>query len=112
MFEGHANFAVHLGDEGAPHDLVHPVGAHTQFAQLGLQRMDGRIRRENVGERCSMVTCATASAKDGIKVAAVAPEPMTTTRLPVQSSSCGQCCGCTLPLEITHARPLGRIALA
>ena len=30
-----------------------------------------------------------------ISVAAVAPEPITTTRLPVRSRSSGQVCGCT-----------------
>jgi hypothetical protein len=36
-----------------------------------------------VGERCSMVMCAALSAMEGTSVTAVAPEPMTTTRLPV-----------------------------
>ena len=34
-----------------------------------------------VGERCNMVMCAQSSAIAGIIVAAVAPEPMTTTFL-------------------------------
>jgi hypothetical protein len=33
------------------------------------------------GERCSMVTCFVRSAIDGIRVMAVAPDPMTTTSL-------------------------------
>ena len=35
-----------------------------------------------VGERCNMVTCAALSAIDGTMVTAVAPDPITTTRLP------------------------------
>ena len=47
----------------------------------------------NVGVRCSIVTWAAFSAIAGTTVAAVAPLPMTTTRLPVQSRSCGHVCG-------------------
>ena len=36
-----------------------------------------------VGERCSMVTWAACCANAGIRLMAVAPLPMTTTRLPV-----------------------------
>jgi hypothetical protein len=32
----------------------------------------------------------------GTTVTAVAPEPITTTRLPAWSRSAGQCCGCTI----------------
>jgi hypothetical protein len=35
-----------------------------------------------VGERCNMVTCAACSANAGTSVTAVAPLPITTTRLP------------------------------
>ena len=35
-----------------------------------------------VGERCSIVTWAAFSASDGIMLTAVAPLPMTTSRLP------------------------------
>ena len=38
--------------------------------------------RKKVGERCSIVTCAQSAAIAGISVAAVAPEPITTTFLP------------------------------
>ena len=49
-----------------------------------------------VGERCSIVTwAAPVAAIAGTRVTAVAPEPMTTTRLPMWSRSSGQCCGCT-----------------
>ena len=51
---------------------------------------------KKVGERCSMVTCAQRSAMAGISVAAVAPEPMTTTFLPSSTKSSGQVCGCTM----------------
>ena len=37
----------------------------------------------NVGERCSMVMCSTSGAMDGTSVTAVAPEPITTTFLPL-----------------------------
>ena len=50
---------------------------------------------KNVGERCSMVTCCAVPAMFGISVAAVAPEPMTTTRFPERSMPSGQCWGCT-----------------
>ncbi len=49
-----------------------------------------------VGERCSMVTCAACSASAGTSVTAVAPLPMTTTRLPATSRSSGHCCGWTM----------------
>ena len=52
--------------------------------------------RTYVGERCSIVTCAAPpAARAGTSVTAVAPEPMTTMRLPVGSRSSGQCCGWT-----------------
>jgi hypothetical protein len=35
-----------------------------------------------VGERCSIVTCAASFARVGTNVTAVAPLPITTTRLP------------------------------
>ena len=35
------------------------------------------------GVRCSIVTCAALSVSDGIMLTAVAPLPMTTSRLPV-----------------------------
>jgi hypothetical protein len=35
-----------------------------------------------VGERCSIVTCAARSVSAGTSVTAVAPLPITTTRLP------------------------------
>ena len=38
---------------------------------------------EKVGERCSIVTWAQSSAMAGMSVAAVAPEPITTTFLPL-----------------------------
>jgi len=41
-----------------------------------------RAVRKNVGERCSIVTWAQSVAIAGMSVAAVAPDPMTTTRLP------------------------------
>jgi len=40
-----------------------------------------------------MVTCAAVSASAGTSVTAVAPEPITTIRLPAGSKSSGQCCG-------------------
>jgi hypothetical protein len=46
-----------------------------------------------VGERCSIVTCAAVGAIAGTSVIAVAPLPITTTRLPPRSRSAGQCCG-------------------
>ena len=49
-----------------------------------------------MGERCSMVTCAASGAIAGTSVTAVAPLPITTTFLPDQSRSAGQCCGCTI----------------
>jgi hypothetical protein len=45
---------------------------------------------KNVGERCSIVSWAQASAIAGMMVAAVAPEPMTTTFLWARSRSSGQ----------------------
>jgi hypothetical protein len=48
-----------------------------------------------VGDRCNMVTCAQRPASAGTSVAAVAPEPITTTRLPAASKSSGQSWGCT-----------------
>ena len=42
------------------------------------------------------MTCAASSASAGTTVAAVAPEPITTTRLPDTSSPSGQVCGCTI----------------
>ena len=51
--------------------------------------------KKNVGERCSIVTCAASDAMLGISVAAVAPDPITTTRLPVRSRPSGQRWGCT-----------------
>ena len=48
-----------------------------------------------VGERWSMVTWAASAAMAGTSVTAVAPLPMTTTRLPAWSRSSGQCWGCT-----------------
>ena len=47
------------------------------------------------GERCSIVTCAASAAIAGTSVTAVAPLPMTTTFVPDQSRSAGQCCGWT-----------------
>ncbi len=38
--------------------------------------------KKNVGDRCSIVMCSQSSAMAGMSVAAVAPDPMTTTRLP------------------------------
>ncbi len=48
-----------------------------------------------VGLRCSIVTCAAVGAMAGTRVTAVAPLPMTTTRLPAYSRCSGQNCGCT-----------------
>ena len=42
-----------------------------------------------VGERWSIVTCAASFASAGTNVTAVAPLPITTTRLPRQSKSAG-----------------------
>ena len=56
------------------------------------------------GERCSMVTRAALSASAGTSVTAVAPLPMTTTRLPVTSRSAGQCCGWTT-VPVNSSRP-------
>jgi len=46
-----------------------------------------------VGERWSIVTWAAVSASAGTSVTAVAPEPMTTMRLPAWSKSSGHCWG-------------------
>ncbi len=68
--------------------------------------------KKNVGERWSMVTCSQSYAMFGINVAAVAPEPITTTRLPARSTSSGHSCGWMhLALERVEVRPLGRVAL-
>ena len=66
-------------------------------SSLGTERM-------YVGERCSIVTCAAVSASAGTSVTAVAPEPMTTTRLPAWSKSSGQCCG-WMTSPVKSARP-------
>jgi len=58
------------------------------------ESVDG-IRATYVGERWSMVTDAPWAARAGTRVTAVAPLPMTTTRLPSTSRSAGQCCGWT-----------------
>ena len=47
----------------------------------------------NVGVRCSIVTCSASPAMAGMSVAAVAPEPITTTFLPERSTSSGHFCG-------------------
>ena len=49
--------------------------------RLASASSDGRATTQ-VGERCSMVTCAAVLASSGTSVTAVAPLPMTTTRLP------------------------------
>ena len=49
-----------------------------------------------VGERCNMVTWAAVVAIAGTSVTAVAPLPITTTRLPAYSKSSGHFCGCTI----------------
>ncbi|CAJ0692434.1 hypothetical protein LMG19089_01001 [Ralstonia edaphis] len=49
-----------------------------------------------VGERCSIVTCCAVPAIAGTSVTAVAPLPITTTRLPAYDRSFGQCCGWTM----------------
>ncbi len=36
-----------------------------------------------VGDRCNIVTCVASLASDGMSVTAVAPEPITTTFLPL-----------------------------
>jgi hypothetical protein len=48
-----------------------------------------------VGDRCSMTTCAAVFAISGTSVTAVAPLPITTTRLPAYSMSGVQRCGWT-----------------
>ena len=48
---------------------------------------------KKVGERWSIVTWAQSSAMFGMSVAAVAPEPITTTCLSVRSTSSGHSCG-------------------
>jgi hypothetical protein len=56
------------------------------FRQDAAQRVGQGIARGriayHVGVRCSMVTCAALCVIDGTIVTAVAPEPITTTRLP------------------------------
>jgi hypothetical protein len=71
--------------------------SRSQFASLS---WSGRATMY-VGERCNMVTFAALSASAGTSVTAVAPLPITTTRLPAQSMSSVQRCGCT-------TRPLKR----
>src|SRR5262249_1433395 len=66
----------------APYDFMDPGLIHVQLAQR-LGQLDGvAAGNEKVGERCSIVTCPQASAIPGMMVAAVAPEPITTTCLP------------------------------
>ena len=53
-----------------------------------------------VGERCSITAFAHLPAIAGISVAAVAPEPITTTVFPSRSWSSGQVWGCRIsPLK-------------
>ena len=65
----------------------------------------GRLNIQ-VGVRCSMVTLAALSLIDGTMVTAVAPEPITTTFLPVYSRSRGQNCGwITVPSKSPKSKP-------
>ena len=50
--------------------------------RLASASSDGRATTQ-VGERCSIVTCAAVLAISGSKVTAVAPLPMMTTRWPL-----------------------------
>ena len=61
---------------------------------MAMPSTEGRVTMK-VGERCSMVTCAARAASSGTRVTAVAPLPMTTTRLPAKSMLSSQCCGWT-----------------
>ena len=64
------------------------------------------------GERCSIVTWAASGAIAGTRVTAVAPLPITTTFLPVQSRSAGQCWGCTIgPRNVVGAGELRLVAV-
>jgi hypothetical protein len=74
---------------------VHSAGI-SSWRSVSASSLALRPVMKKVGERCSMVTCAHWPAIAGISVAAVAPEPMTTTRLPARSRSSGQVCGCTM----------------
>ena len=68
--------------------FFHRATAYAAFAGSQRRGASARGSREGsemtyVGERWSMVTCAARSAIAGTRVTAVAPLPITTTRLPV-----------------------------
>ena len=65
------------------------LGAHVGVRDDGIGDLLGRAPGDDsgidamyVGERCSIVTWPADLASDGTSVTAVAPLPMTTTRLP------------------------------
>jgi hypothetical protein len=64
------------------YDLVDPRLVDVELAQLVGSGIALRPVRKKVGERCSIVTWPHSAAIAGINVAAVAPEPMTTTFFP------------------------------
>ena len=77
---------------------VKPAGKHARMTLANVSTAGREITY--VGERCNMVTCAACLASSGTSVIAVAPLPITTTRLPAYDTSSPQCCGCTIwPLK-------------
>lgn len=70
-----------------------PAGRTARIPSASLSRKGSELIQ--VGERWSMVTWAALRVIAGTSVTAVAPLPMTTTRLPAWSRSSGQNCGCT-----------------
>ena len=62
-----------------------------------------------LGLRCSMVTVAPSFSRAGTRVTAVAPDPMTTMRAPLQSRSSGHCCGWMIcPVKSSSPGKCGR----
>jgi hypothetical protein len=88
------------------------VSGISSWRSVSARSLALRPVRKKVGERCSMVTCAQRRRSPAQRVAAVAPEPITTTACP-QVEVVGP--GLRVhdaALEIGHARPLRRVALA
>ena len=110
--------AAELEDE---HHQQHVLPAHER---VGAPRRDpapepfgerlARGHRDDVGGRAleHRHVLGPARRSEGTSVTAVAPLPITTTRLPAQSRSSGQCCGWTIcPPKRSLPAKAGRVAL-
>lgn len=108
-FERHRRQRVGLLRVVATQNLVRRLLGDVQSAQASRRAPSPRWGEEVRRDRCSIVTCSAWPAIAGITVAAVAPEPMMTRRLPARSSPRATVRGASTGLDRDPSLPVGLV---